>query len=97
MVALLGILKAGGAYLPIDPEYPEARRAFMLEDAGARFLVTEAALAGYLPDHGAALLVLDADASALADEPASRLPLEATAGNLAYVIYVRLDRIAQAG
>ena len=36
IVGLLGILKAGGAYLPLDPDYPPARLAFMLGDAGAR-------------------------------------------------------------
>ena len=44
VVGLLGILKAGGAYLPLDPAYPQERLAFMLEDAGAAVLVTQAAL-----------------------------------------------------
>ncbi|HEY3569258.1 MAG TPA: amino acid adenylation domain-containing protein [Thermoanaerobaculia bacterium] len=35
---LLGILQAGCAYLPVDPELPEERRRFLLEDAGAVFL-----------------------------------------------------------
>ena len=35
VVGLLGILKAGGAYLPLDPDYPQDRLAFMLDDAGA--------------------------------------------------------------
>src|SRR6185369_3274571 len=35
LVALLAIFKAGGCYLPLDPEYPAERRAFMLDDAGA--------------------------------------------------------------
>ena len=40
LVGLIGILKAGGAYLPLDPDYPPERLAFMLEDAGAPVLVT---------------------------------------------------------
>ena len=54
VVGLLGILKAGGAYLPLDPDYPAERLAFMLADAGARLLVTQRALSGRLPAHGAA-------------------------------------------
>ncbi|MGD9659618.1 MAG: condensation domain-containing protein, partial [Methylocystis sp.] len=33
IIALLGVLKAGGAYLPIDPDYPKDRIAFMIDDA----------------------------------------------------------------
>ena len=39
VVGLLGILKAGGAYLPLDPDPPAERLAFILEDAGAPVLV----------------------------------------------------------
>lgn len=44
VIGLLAILKAGGAYLPIDPGYPEDRIRYMLEDSGARLLITEADL-----------------------------------------------------
>ncbi|MEV5978402.1 non-ribosomal peptide synthetase [Streptomyces sp. NPDC052114] len=43
VVALLAVLKAGGAYLPLDPRYPTARKAFMVQDAVPRLVVrTEA-------------------------------------------------------
>jgi non-ribosomal peptide synthetase component F/acyl carrier protein len=44
VVALLAILKAGGAYLPLDPDYPAERLAFMLADAQAPVVITQAAL-----------------------------------------------------
>ena len=49
VIGLLGILKAGGAYLPLDPEYPQERLAFMLSDTGAPLVVTASSLASRLP------------------------------------------------
>ena len=42
VVNILGVLKAGGCYLPLDPAYPSERLSFMLEDAGAALLLTDA-------------------------------------------------------
>ena len=39
VVAELGILKAGGVYVPLDPEAPALRRAWMVGDCGARLVV----------------------------------------------------------
>nr|WP_256463669.1 non-ribosomal peptide synthase/polyketide synthase [Kitasatospora sp. SUK 42] len=44
VVAVLGVLKAGAAYLPVDPSYPEARIAFMLEDARPSVVVDDPAM-----------------------------------------------------
>ena len=41
MYAILGTLKTGAAYMPVDPFYPEERKAFMLEDSGASVLITD--------------------------------------------------------
>ena len=59
VVGLLGILKAGGAYLPLDPDYPAERLAFMLEDARPLRLISTGAVAAQLPA-GVPLLRLDA-------------------------------------
>lgn len=58
-VGVLGILKAGGAYVPLDPAYPAARLAFMIEDSGARFILTQSQLATRLPQSSAPVIVLD--------------------------------------
>src|SRR5262249_62407209 len=44
LVGLVGILKAGAAYLPLDPQYPAERLAFMLTDASVATVVTPSAL-----------------------------------------------------
>jgi non-ribosomal peptide synthetase component F len=88
VVGLLGILKAGGAYLPLDPNYPRERLAFMLADAGAPVLVTQAALLERLPEAAAAQLVrLDADWPAIARQPGTAPPLDIDPDHPAYVIY----------
>lgn len=39
--AVLAVMKAGAAYIPVDPEYPEDRIQYMLEDSGAKLTLTE--------------------------------------------------------
>jgi len=39
IIGILGILKAGGAYLPIDVDYPEQRKQYMLTDSNAEILL----------------------------------------------------------
>lgn len=41
MAGILAVLKAGGAYLPISPEYPKDRIRYMLEDSGAKGILTQ--------------------------------------------------------
>ncbi|MCP4664646.1 MAG: amino acid adenylation domain-containing protein, partial [bacterium] len=62
VVAILGILKAGGAWLPLDPEYPRERLAFMIADAGLSVVVTQKRLMAALPDDGAQVVCLDSRA-----------------------------------
>jgi amino acid adenylation domain-containing protein/thioester reductase-like protein len=56
VVATLGVLRAGAAFLPLNPDDPVARRAFMLADTNARALVTDRP-ADAVPPGGAVLTV----------------------------------------
>src|SRR5437868_8624712 len=91
IVGLIGILKAGGAYLPLDPHYPQERLAFMLADAGARVLVTHSALMEQLPAQAPrnlhSIVRLDADAAAIAAQPAGAPAIDLDPQHPAYVIY----------
>ncbi len=90
VVAIVGVLKAGAAYLPLDPAYPEARLAFMVEDAAVAAAVTVEPLRRRLPDLPA-VICLDAaaDPRPLAPHgtPHTAPADVAAADNLAYVIY----------
>ncbi|MER7585774.1 amino acid adenylation domain-containing protein, partial [Kitasatospora sp. NPDC097691] len=59
VVALLAVLKAGAAYLPVDPDYPAERIAFMLDDTRPTLLITTGEPAAALPDSGTPRLLLD--------------------------------------
>ncbi|RKH18694.1 amino acid adenylation domain-containing protein [Corallococcus sp. CA047B] len=87
VVAVLAVLKAGGAYLPLDPAYPAPRLSFMLEDAKAPVLLTQAKLRAGLPAFAGPVLCLDESPALFAPEaPASPVDASSLEG-LAYAIY----------
>ncbi|WP_430432588.1 amino acid adenylation domain-containing protein [Methyloversatilis sp.] len=85
VIALVAIQKAGGAYLPIDPDYPDARIDYMLEDAAAPVLLTQRAPGARFAARAATVICLDSDDCA--DMPAHDPPPLAGPRDLAYVIY----------
>ncbi len=87
VIGLFGILKAGGAYLPLDPDYPAARLAFMLEDAQVPVLLTRSDLKEKLPEIQARMVCLDVEAEALSQLNPENLVAGVKPENLAYVIY----------
>ncbi len=87
LIGLIGILKAGGAYLPLDPDYPHERLAFMLTDAAAPVLVTQSALLDRLPAHGTRIVRLDADWPTIAQNSTTAPTVALDPHNTAYVIY----------
>jgi len=87
LIGLLGILKAGASYIPLDPEYPQERLAYVLEDAQISVLVTLATLQAHLPAHTAEIIYLDSDWERIAQEPIHTLCTSVVAANGAYTIY----------
>ena len=87
LVALLGTLKAGGAYVPIDPTFPPERVRFVLEDARASVVLTQAALTKEWSFGDAQVVQLDMDWDLIARGDAARPSNIARPEDLAYVIY----------
>jgi amino acid adenylation domain-containing protein len=87
VVALMAVLKAGGAYLPLDPEYPKERLAYMIGHAGVSVLLTESQLVNSLPEHAATVVCLDTDREAITSRGLENPSGDTMSRNLAYVIY----------
>ncbi|MFY1679298.1 amino acid adenylation domain-containing protein [Streptomyces sp. WMMC905] len=90
VTGLLAVSLAGAAYLPLDPDYPADRLAYMMADARPAAVLTDAATAARLPEHDLPRITIDA--ATAADLPAGPLRQEErtrplTPDDAAYVIY----------
>ncbi|GGK23420.1 hypothetical protein GCM10010124_14870 [Pilimelia terevasa] len=59
LTGLLAVLKSGAAYVPLDPDSPDDRLAWIVADARADLLLSTPELAADRPDLGAPVLHLD--------------------------------------
>jgi amino acid adenylation domain-containing protein/non-ribosomal peptide synthase protein (TIGR01720 family) len=86
IVSLMAILKSGAGYVPLDPDYPAERLAYMIEDSGMDLLLTQP---GLLTDvalpQGLPRLALEPGANA--GYSTDNLVNLASAEDLAYLIY----------
>ncbi|HEX7976377.1 MAG TPA: amino acid adenylation domain-containing protein, partial [Anaerolineales bacterium] len=87
VIALLGIMKAGGAYLPLDPNFPEKRLAFMLADARPVLLLTRQGLRERLLDFTGTVICLDTDQDRLCRQPENNPVSSVAPTHMAYVMY----------
>ncbi len=86
VVALHAILRSGGAYIPIDPEYPDERIAFMLDDLDEPILLTQQRLADRFTGMAAQVVSIEGPSDPVAGPIATDLP-HVSPDDLAYVIY----------
>jgi non-ribosomal peptide synthetase-like protein len=89
-IAMLGILKAGGAYIPLDPEIPADRVNFIMEDSGAKLLITSDSIleriSSKLDQHP--IFNIDHQIDELDSYPDTKPdPTNRSANDLCYIIY----------
>jgi tyrocidine synthetase-3 len=86
MVVLLGILKSGAAYVPIDPEYPQSRVNYILEDTKSGVIITDQQLAKNLKQENY-VIISPGDWPVISTFPENNLAIKPSAEDLAYIIY----------
>ena len=87
LIAAIAVLKAGGVYLPLDPEHPEERLRFMLEDAAALVLLTGNGTIRTDSAISARIVDLDDEWETISDQRADNMTSGVRPENAAYVIY----------
>ncbi|MDQ5909966.1 MAG: hypothetical protein QG599_2061 [Pseudomonadota bacterium] len=86
-VGVLAILKAGGGYVPLDPDYPPARLAFMIRDSKVALLLTQERFVARWSDCEAPLICADRDQRFWLDCSTENPDLNSYPENPAFVIY----------
>ncbi|MCP5062018.1 MAG: amino acid adenylation domain-containing protein, partial [Ignavibacteriae bacterium] len=87
ITSLLGILKAGAAYLPIDLKYPQERIDYILQDSGARFVITEKKYQSLFNESTINSVILDSSSDNINNESSGLPKVDLDKNNLCYVIY----------
>lgn len=89
IIGIMAVLKAGGAYVPIDPNYPQDRIDYILEDTQAKLILSQKSLTAsnpiQLPQDK--IIYIDLSEKLYNIEDASNLPQHSKSNDIAYVIY----------
>ncbi|WP_196761521.1 non-ribosomal peptide synthase/polyketide synthase [Pseudoalteromonas luteoviolacea] len=90
LVAILAVLKSGAAYVPIDPNSPQSRAQYIVEDSEIKLLLTQSKLSEKAELFNVAFVCIDSESTrSLLDKYSSQQPVVAhnRSQSLAYVIY----------
>lgn len=91
-IALLGVLKAGGAFVLLDPAHGSSRMKIIIEDVGARILLSSRNNAHLLAEQVESVVVVDQQSLDLINTskccgPAKRERRQPTPSDPAYIIF----------
>lgn len=87
IISILATIKAGAAYLPLDPDYPDERLEYMLDDSEATILITDTSLVGRLKSASIPVILLDTAHEILAQYDTENLTLPRSPRSMVYMIY----------
>ncbi|MEM8906265.1 MAG: amino acid adenylation domain-containing protein, partial [Bacteroidota bacterium] len=89
IIALLGVLKTGAAYVPINVEYPKARKQFMINDAKIKVLILHSGTLFEFMDSDLSLVPLDLQWENVVEVYSATSPIQRSVDALtpAYVMY----------
>ncbi|MCF2858428.1 amino acid adenylation domain-containing protein [Pseudoalteromonas sp. SMS1] len=88
VVGILGIMKAGAAYVPMDPNYPQSRLQYIIEDAALSTIVSHTKVSEKLAAFNVEVTAIDSDAyTQFSAQNIEKSSLGLTSSHLAYVIY----------
>ncbi|MGB8987725.1 MAG: amino acid adenylation domain-containing protein, partial [Candidatus Sulfotelmatobacter sp.] len=85
--AALAVLKAGGVYVPLDPNYPSARLAMLLEDSAAPVVLTHSSVANKLPSGNWKKIVIDSPEGEVLSHSTAAPNFKTNPEDCAYVIF----------
>jgi amino acid adenylation domain-containing protein/non-ribosomal peptide synthase protein (TIGR01720 family) len=86
VVSLLAVLKAGAAFVPLDPNYPSERLAYMIEDSGLSILLSQTELLAQFPQ-SKQVTIICLDTFTLSHGLSTNPEVSLHHENLAYLIY----------
>ena len=85
VVAILAILKIGGIYVPLDPDYPPERVAYILEDSQVTILLSQSQFQAQIPSKK--VIFIDNCEAELAKQKTTAPEILVYPDNAAYIIY----------
>jgi amino acid adenylation domain-containing protein len=87
VLGLLAILKSGSAYLPLEPQHPHERLAFMLADSEVTLLLSQRRLQSRLPPFSGRVVWLEDALEQASSQSNDCFPTEPSLESLCYVTY----------